>query len=958
VAAALAPALLAAGAGAQSWETQDEIAFAKNLARFRLFDLATEYIEKLEKSELPQDERLACLYAHAFIEKVGGDYDTTTEGRLGLLKAAIGHYGEFLSRIGPEHKNADDARGEAAACQRRLGSLLAGLAAQGVDPAANRAAAETAFRDAVKQLNALFNERKKRYEAMEDADPNDPDFDPDERTTKDEAKIDAYDTVYELSATYYEWSQLYPENDVNRHDYLKKCLDQSNEYLWEMGAETVRAYEVTFYAGLAHLGLNNVEDGLASLEYIVDDSEAGSGIPKVIDRYPDLPPGFVADLTRMVEKTFLELARIRNRRSEYPDTDKLAARMEEFYKKYASRGAKRSETGEQFLLEVGMARFRSGNAAGMKLLEEVAQRNPANDVGQRAGELIAEVVRASASAGNGAVKLPPSTWITTAKAARNQNRLLDAIDGWHHAIGALPQISDQKERAKTAAECWYDIGNGYRTLGRNVEAALAFREGLAVASAGKDVEEDVVQQIGISWYQTLVARFKETKDPQDRKTKDEALRKLAIDYNVKDTRYLVAKDEFEQARAIPTERKEDKAKAFAECAAKLGDVKQDDSQYDRARILLARCEGEQGELDRKHFETALRTLDAFDKHAREHEPPPEKARLQHREISRVESVYYRSEYLLALEQHDKLLEVLKNFEKDFPGRREFLPEVRYRQLRALIALGRLPEAEAHYAAVTQQIESGELASWRDTASFYLSRAFLAQADQEADAGKRNELLRKGADLMVTYCRDTQYTSFPNLHLAAETYARIGTWPKAEETYRKLVEVFGKEAQYREQIDQRVKRQLAQVLMEQRKFKEAEPIFRELEIRFPKDPTLLRTAALCYGGWVDIEDKKAVEVPGSGEYKRAIELWELLVDKGFPRETEKQNPGWYEAKFHTIFCRWRAKESDPSYLPQAQKLLQNFEANVWPFIQDEAEFLTWIGGENWKRRWDYLRERLR
>lgn len=949
---------LATPAQAQSWELQDEIGFAKNMARYRLFDLATEYIQKLEKGDLNAEDRNACLYARAFIEKLGGDYDTTTEGRVSLLKAAIGHYNEFLGKIGNDHKNADDARAEAAACQRKLGALYAELAAAGTDAETNKKEAEAAFRAAVQQLNALHNARLKKYEAMPEPE-EDPDANPDDpapRSAKDEAKIDAFDPVFELAATYYEWAQLYPENDLSRQEYLKKAVEQTTTYTWELGAETIRSYDVNFYAGLANVGLNQLEDGLAMLEYIVS---AETGVPQVIENNPDLPPEVVGELTKMIEKTYLELARIYNKQSKFADTDKLQARVDDYYKKYSGRGAKRTNVGELFLLEVGMARFKAGNPSGMKLLEEIAKRNPSNDVGQRAGEVMAEAIRNDAVGGGaGGRTIPPSTWITTANASRNQNKMLDAIDGFHNAIGALEQITDAKERAKLAIACWSDIGSCYRSLSRHIEASFAFQQGLALCTAASGIDEETVQQVGIAWYNTLVSRFKETKDDNDKRAKDNALRKLASDFKVKNTEYLVAKDEFEQARVIAADKKDERAKAFAECAQKLGAIKDSDSNYDRARILLARCHGEQGDLDPKKWETALHTLDAFDKYAAEHEPPAEKARILNREVSRTESVYYRSEYLLDLKKHAEVLEVLKSFEKDFPTQKDFYPEVNYRRLMALLALNRFPEAEALYLDVTKQIEAGTLKAWRESAGYWLARGYLDAGEKEADKAKQKPLLAKGAEMMVNYCRATAWQSYNNLLSAAETWARIEEWAKAEETYKKLIEVFGKEAQYKENIDLRVKRTLAEVLMKQRKFSDAAPLFRELEARFPKDPALLRAAALCYGGWVDIVDKKPVEVPGSGDYKRAVELWSLLIEKGFKPEDEKVVPGWFEAKFQSIYARYRGKDLDPAYFPAAQKIHSNYVNNVENFLKDEPDFLARIGGEEWKRRWEYLAERMR
>ncbi|MBM4014020.1 MAG: hypothetical protein FJ293_03525 [Planctomycetes bacterium] len=950
--------LLAAPLRAQSWELQDEIAFAKNMARYRLFDLATEHIQRIEKGNLSQDERNSCLYARAFIEKVGGDYDSTPEGRLALLKAAIQHYSEFLGKIGVDHKNGDDARAESAACQRALGAQLKELAdAGGPDAAAQREAAVAAFRAAVKQLNELHNSRLKAVDAMpdEETDPSEPDNgEPASRSAKEEARISAFESIYELAATYYEWAQLYPENDLNRQDYLKKAIEQTTTYTWELGAETIRSYDVNFIAGVANVGLNQLDDGLAMLEYNVSEE---TGIPGVIAANEDLPAAVVGELTKMVEKTFLELARIYNKQSKFGDSDKLEKRVDEFYKKYSARGAKRTSVGEMLLLEVGFARSRANNPGGMKLLEEIAKRNPGNSVGQRAGVLINEILTSATGQGGGVAVIPPSTWISAADASRNQNKLLDAIDAYHNAIGALALVTDAKERGTVAVDCWSDIGSCYRGLSRNVEAAIAYEQGLAAAGTVAGLDEESIQKIGISWYQALVSRFKETKDDADKKVKDSALRKLASDYKVKNTEYLVAVDEFNQAKVLASDKKEERAKAFADVAQKLGAIKDDDANYDRARVLLARCHGEQGDLDPKKWEVALTTLDAFDKHAATHEPPADKQRLINREVSRTESVYYRSEYLADLKQHADVLNVLKSFEKDFPKQVDFFPEVNYRKLIALLELKRFPEAEAHFLEVSKRIEAGELKPWRDTAGYFLAKGNLEAGASEADPAKKATLLAKGAELMHVYCRATGFASYNNLLVVCETWAGLKEWAKAEEAYKKLIDVFGKEAQYRESIDLRIRRTLAEVLVEQKKFTDAAPIYRDLEPRFGKDPSFLRAAARCYGGWVDIVDKKAVEVPGAGDYQRAVDHWDTLITKGFTADTEKTAP-WFEAKFQTIYCRYRGKDADPAYMPQALKLFGNFKTMVWGFFETDADFVERLGGADWKRRWEYLFERVR
>jgi tetratricopeptide (TPR) repeat protein len=283
--------------------------------------------------------------------------------------------------------------------------------------------------------------------------------------------------------------------------------------------------------------------------------------------------------------------------------------------------------------------------------------------------------------------------------------------------------------------------------------------------------------------------------------------------------------------------------------------------------------------------------------------------------------------------------------------------VNYRRLMALLALGRLADAEKLFGEVTQAIEKGEVGEWRASAGFWLAKSYLDAGEKEADAARKRQLLSKGATLMFDYSRATQHASYNNLLSAAQTWIALEEWARAEEVYAKLIDVFGREAQYKEDIDQRVKRAYADALMQQRKFTEAEPLYQELEVRFVKDPTVLRAAALCFGGWLEVVDKKVVEVPGSGNYKHAIELWDKLEDQGFKREDKMVVPGWFEAKLQAIYCRYRAKDADPTYLTQAQLIMKNFDNTVAPFL-DPGDLLERIGGEDGKRKWDYVREKLR
>ncbi|MSR45924.1 MAG: hypothetical protein EXS13_02460 [Planctomycetes bacterium] len=948
---------IAPSARGQSALVQDEIGFAKNLARHRQFDLATEHLARIASGELSPADRSACLLARAFIEKAGGVHDATLPGRIAKTRLAIEHYSEFLAKLSADPSIADGARADAAICSRQLGTLLRELAEQGGEPERDREQAAAAYRSAEQQLDALHQARLKRLDAMPDADPpiahEATDDDP-QRSAKGAAKLDAFEPVYELALTYRDWSLLYPEGDPKAQALLKKSLEQTTAYTWEFGAETIRGYDINFIAGLVHLGLHQREAGLAMLESVVD---ADLGVPAVIENNLDLSPEVVAALTKRVEQAWLEIARSCNEHSRFGDTERLRARVDGYYQKFADRGACRTEVGEQLMLEIAVAQMNSGSSGGIALLEDVALRNPGNDIGQRADELLAEAIRNGAQGGASGT-IPASAWIRAAQAAQARHEPLDAIDAYHHALDAADRIGDPGERASVTIDCWFEIGGCYARLDRQVEATIAYAHGLAECRSTKGVADERVSRIAVAWYHSLAARFKETHDEGDRQARDAALARLAHDYQVKNTAYLAAVAEFQQARSLPRDRKDERAKAFQEIAQKLGAITATDADHDRSRVLLARCYGEQGSSDPGEFATALALLDAFDEYASAHEPKADRQCQLNREFSRAESVYYRSEWLLGLARYEDVLRVLEPFEAQFSGQPDFIPEVNFRRLVAYLELGRLAAAEKHFAEVTRQIDAGAMKPWRDTASYYLAKGLLKAAAFGVDEGKRRALLTNGAERMADYCEATGYASATNLEVVCETWSTLMDWPRAEAACLKLIDVLRADRQQDEPRVWRARRRLAEFLVEQRKFVEAAPLFRELEARFDKDPTFLRAAARCHGGWIDIVDGDTIEVPGAGDYPRAITFWDTLLTRGFMPADEK-TPPWFEAKLQSIYCRYRGKEADPAYLPQAERLLANFKTMVWDFLATDPTFVqNHLGGDDAKRRWDYLFERVR
>ena len=236
-----------------------------------------------------------------------------------------------------------------------------------------------------------------------------------------------------------------------------------------------------------------------------------------------------------------------------------------------------------------------------------------------------------------------------------------------------------------------------------------------------------------------------------------------------------------------------------------------------------------------------------------------------------------------------------------------------------------------------------------------------------------DYLRLGAEYMESYCDLSGYDSFKNLLNVCSWYQELGAFEfsvdaadkahleKARGLYQKLLKVFGNDAQYKESIQNDVYKDYATLLNTLREFPEAKPLWQRLLKANPKNVTILRNTAFCYGGWVDCDGRKCTEVNGTGDYappldenrdpkkislNSAYDIWNYLL-RGIRDRGEKYSDDWWEAKFYTVFCLYRAGAKDPGYVEQAKKILEN-----------QKIFTPEMGGRKWRPQFNYLEREMK
>ena len=142
--------------------------------------------------------------------------------------------------------------------------------------------------------------------------------------------------------------------------------------------------------------------------------------------------------------------------------------------------------------------------------------------------------------------------------------------------------------------------------------------------------------------------------------------------------------------------------------------------------------------------------------------------------------------------------------------------------------------------------------------------------------------------------------------------------------------------------------LATVLNQQRSFGEARQIWKDIYERNARSPRVLRGAARCYGGWLEMDDTgNVVEVSGSGDYDDAFTIWSELK-RGFDRSAKYERV-WWESKLLAIYVKYRLGSSDPQGHRDARTLLNNQRTSTPEYDRETQSVL-----EEDKRYDDLLR----
>ncbi len=920
---------------------QDDLEFARGLARFRYFDLADEFVAEIKKGRLTDEEEITLQLTNAQILKWAAEYSTSRKERREFYKQAIERFKDY-TQYNTDHAEYNKTRIDLAVVLQNQGRFLGEGMELTKDPEIKQALKEeasSAYRESVMLFNDVARNLEKRAEAYE----TDGEQDLADKCLRQSAEAD-----YKRGVAYYHFALIFDKRDdsVNREDYLNSAIETLDEYIWEAPDNDFWVLWAYLYQSKSYSELGKLTEAL-DLAMQVYDPHTGIDLKQAVD----LQAEYARLITDLTESAFFQVAHIYNLKGDY---EKAVSTVNQLKTLFEENKLEMSPLGDKALLEQaeGYKNLDKINLA-LEVAKGVSDRNPGNEVGNDAKRFIEDLIDREPE-GPGAestTMISPDILFTAAEGAHLQKKYTQAIQGYYRVFKAIKTVDQEKA---FTAKTWYCIGQCFKDMLRPLEASIAFKTGFFSKYAKAD--ETTREYNGNNWYMAAGKRFKETNHSYD-----EAAMKLARDTLVQagistDFLFFIAKEKFDKAQITKSEEHDDLMKDAIES---FQDVKKTSTYYEKSLIYLARCY-----QDLKQYDMALKRLDDFESFVRK-SPPPATARQKGARIgASAEAVFYRAEIYLTQEKYQKALDLLSGFEETFDSQTNFFPAIVYFRILSQIGLEKFAEAEKLFKEMKENYSSSGRYS---VAAYRIGKAYAQAAEKLRGTAERSEqkppdkyfdYLRKAAEYMYQYCEMSGFDSFTNLKNVCDWYKELGDFEKARTTYERLIQEFGKDPERKTEIEKSVSRSYAEVLLALKDFQAAKPIWLRLLNADKKNPTLLRSTALCLGGWLEWDGMEYIEVPGSGDYlpsadadpnkirlDNALSIWRFMLRA--LKVNKPYGPEWWEAKFQTVYIRYMSARLNPQQYNEALTVIKNVEV----FHED-------LGGPEIKRKFKYIRSAIR
>ncbi len=470
----------------------------------------------------------------------------------------------------------------------------------------------------------------------------------------------------------------------------------------------------------------------------------------------------------------------------------------------------------------------------------------------------------------------------------------DALVAFRVVLASL-EGKDKATALEFAPGTYFRMGRTYQRLDRNLEAAMAFREGCTTYVG--DPEYDPGNSKG--FYKSMQALARNAPGDALIKQMLEESQKLAADLSKGDADQI----NFDLAERARSNKKYDAA------ISKYKLISKSAIDYEKALVNIAVCTYRLGQKD-EGYRLFVDYLENFVTDTLNSTGDSD-AKAAKRKDAMATALFYRALHESSKAQYEDVIAHVRDYYVTYTDQTSLAPWTMRMVGEAMMHTGKIAEAKQYLQIALDTYPDNKHVT-KFATGFY--KELKRQYNEETDEEKKVTLLREMAELLAISNRVASKASFSNLRAESNHWYDLGEWEKARLVLEKIITKFGDDPEREKEMVSYVKPDLAHVYLAQHKVAEAHAILSELVASLVKKPS--KSTLIDYTrsvtGWVEGDSTDIQVVPGAGatpeDFKDATDKLNSLaasVDSKWTCE-------WYYFKFMASYGYyvWATGEGGP------------------------------------------------
>jgi|GEM_PF-6831038 len=507
----------------------------------------------------------------------------------------------------------------------------------------------------------------------------------------------------------------------------------------------------------------------------------------------------------------------------------------------------------------------------------------------------------------------PDVLLQAAKGAFEARDYTSALAGFRRV---LDQVQTDPVNAQIyGAEVSYYMGECYRRQGRNLEAVMAYREGVTTWQ-GNDAYDGPNAQAAYS----ALSRWMKAGDSDSPVAK--ALQQELAGYvetyaaDSGNIYWDMAERLYNEARNAPNETIA--ARKYREAAAQYAQVPDDTAQYGAARSKEGECYYRAGDLD-----DAATAFDEFESDLANAEGD---VRGQLRAaFDRVR--FFQGEIAIDTEDWGRALDVFSGYPTEFPEQVETHDVALSKAVQAAVELGQIDRAlEIFERLVAAYPESAQT---RNASGYLFTPLWDTYRTAEKGTEERAAVVEPLSRVVELRNRLSSTPSFDLLRIESRLWIELEQFEKALDTLERIDTAFADDEAYADKLRTFVRPDLGVVYIQLDRLAEAHEILAPL-VPDPDDEAAQRPSSevvtayiKSVAGWMkgDPTDPEVMAGVGGAEELEKAYVW---ATKLTATERTKYVPSWYEARFLELWTLYQWGKEDSQYKESLRRILDTFK----------------------------------